>query len=68
MRRKLGPNVCIIGNIPPMSLVRETPERVAEITRGTVDAYVQENVCVGGLILSTGSGAPLARAGTPSTP
>ena len=59
MRRKLGPNVCIIGNIPPMSLVRETPERVAEITRSTVDEYVKENGSVSGLILSTGGGAPM---------
>ena len=59
MRKKLGPNVCIIGNIPPMALARETPEKVAEITRSTIDEYVQENGSIRGLILSTGGGAPM---------
>ena len=59
MRRKLGPKVCIIGNIPPMALARETPERVAEITRDTIDEYVKENGSIRGLLLSTGGGAPM---------
>lgn len=59
MRRQLGPNVCIIGNIPPMALARETPEKVAELTKQTIDAYVQEHGSVTGLILSSGGGAPM---------
>lgn len=59
LRRKLGLNVCIIGNIPPMALARDTPERVYELTRETIAAYVNEQGSVSGLLLSAGGGAPM---------
>lgn len=59
-KKMVGQKVCLLGNVPPMSLVRETPETVAQQTRDVIQTYVDANGGdYHGLLLSTGGGMPM---------
>lgn len=59
-REKIGDTVCLMGNVPPMALVRETPEAVRKLTRSVIADYRNANggSCAG-LLVSPGGGVPM---------
>lgn len=58
--RKIGKNVCLMGNVPPMSLVKESPDAVREHTVDVIRSYCRENGgSVAGLLVSPGGGVPM---------
>ena len=58
-RALAGGKVTLFGNIPPMSLVRSTPDEVYALAKGCIDRYVAVNGSAKGLILSVGGGVPM---------
>lgn len=59
-KRLVGPKVCLLGNVPPMSLARETPEKVAELTANMISGYCAANGGdYHGLMVSPGGGMPM---------
>ncbi len=59
-RKKIGKNVCLMGNVPPMSLARESPGTVREQTAGVIRSYCLENGgSAAGLLVSPGGGVPM---------
>lgn len=63
VREKVGDTVCLMGNVPPMSLVHETPERVRELTKAVIADYCAANAgSCAGLLVSTGGGVPMGAA------
>ena len=58
-RKLAGKNVVLMGNVPPMLLVTETPERVYAETKKIIENYVAANGSHHGLLLSTGGGLPM---------
>lgn len=63
-KQKVGKKVCLLGNVPPMSLAKETPEAVYRQTQDVIAKYIAAN---GGdhhgLLVSTGGGAPMGASG-----
>jgi len=58
-RRLAGDKVTLLGNIPPMSLARNTPDEVYDLAKACVDRYVEVNGSTAGLLLSVGGGVPM---------
>ena len=60
VKQKLGKKVVLLGNVPPMSLVRESEETVYAQTQEVIGKYIAAN---GGdhhgLLVSTGGGMPM---------
>ena len=60
VKAKLGKKVVLLGNVPPMSLARESEETVYAKTRDVISNYIAAN---GGdhhgLLVSTGGGMPM---------
>ena len=63
VREKVGGNVGLMGNVPPMALVRETLETVRAPTKDVVADYRNANdgSCAG-LFVSPGGGVPMGAA------
>jgi len=59
VRKKVGKNVSLLGNIPPMSLARNTPEEVYDMSIACIDSYIAANGSTRGLLLSVGGGVPM---------
>lgn len=59
IRKLTGDKLCLLGNIPPMSMVRETPETVAKLTVDMMNDYKAANGSLKGLIVSAGGGASM---------
>ena len=59
VRRKIGDRVCLLGNVPPMSLVKESPETVYAQTRQVIADYCAANGSHRGLLVSLGGGVPM---------
>lgn len=49
-KNRIGRQVCLLGNVPPFTLLRESPDRIAEICL----RQIREVSAGGGYILSTG--------------
>lgn len=58
-REMAGKKVVLMGNVPPMLLVNDTPEMVYNTTKEIVEKYIAANGSHNGLILSTGGGLPM---------
>ena len=63
VRNKVGKNVSLLGNIPPMSLAKNSPDEVYEMAKKCVDRYVSVNGSTRGLLLSVGGGVPMGAKG-----
>ena len=62
-RSQAGNTVTLLGNVPPMSLARNSPDEVYTLARDCVDRYVSCNGDTTGFILSIGGGAPMEAKG-----
>jgi uroporphyrinogen decarboxylase len=62
-RELAGGKVTLLGNIPPMSLARNTPTEVYALAKDCISEYVSSNGGITGLILSVGGGAPMEAKG-----
>ena len=58
-RKMAGDKVVLMGNVPPMLLVNDTPETVYNTTKDIVTRYIAANGSHHGLMLSTGGGLPM---------
>lgn len=59
-KQLVGKKVCLLGNVPPMSLVRDTPETTAELTKDVIRSYIAANDGdFHGLMVSPGGGMPM---------
>lgn len=64
VKKLVGDRVCLLGNIPPMSLTNQTPEDVSLLTNNMIDEYISANCGdFHGLLVSTGGGAPMGSKG-----
>ena len=63
VRKQTGNKVTLLGNIPPMSLVRNTPDEVYDLAKDCIDRYVAANGDTKRLMLSLGGGAPMGAKG-----
>jgi len=59
VRAKVGGDVTLLGNVPPMSLARKTPEEVYTLAKACVDTYKSAAGTTTGLLLSVGGGVPM---------
>jgi len=60
VREKTGKKVTLLGNIPPMSMVKETADSVFSQTQNTIKTYIHANGGdFHGLIMSPGGGMPM---------
>ena len=64
VRKQTGSNVTLLGNIPPMSLARNTPDEVYKMAKDCIDSYIAANGSTSGLLLSIGGGVPMEAKGT----
>lgn len=59
-KKLLGPNVCMLGNVPPMALAKQSPEEVYTLTQDCISRYIEaNNGSFRGLIVSPGGGMPM---------
>jgi len=59
-RKLLGKKVCMLGNVPPMALAKQTPGEVCDLTRNCITRYKEaNNGDLHGLIVSLGGGMPM---------
>jgi len=63
VRTKTGANVTLLGNVPPMSLARSTPEEVYGSAKKCIDSYISSAGSTKGLLLSIGGGVPMGAKG-----
>lgn len=60
IRKKAGNKVALLGNVPPMSMAKESPETVVEQTKAVIRDYIAANGGdFRGLIVSAGGGMPM---------
>ena len=60
VRKMVGDNVTLLGNVPPMSMRSEVPDEVYNMAREAIISYKEANGgCITGLILSPGGGMPM---------
>ena len=62
-RQLAGNKVTLLGNVPPMSLVKETPDEVYAQTKACIESYIAANGSTKRLLLSTGGGLPMGAKG-----
>ena len=59
-KKLLGDKVCLLGNMPPMSLAKQTPEEVYKLTQDNISRYIEaNNGDFHGLMVSPGGGMPM---------
>ncbi len=59
-RAKIGDRVCLMGNVPPMALVRDSPDIVRDLTKNVIaDYYAANGGSYAGLLVSPGGGVPM---------
>jgi len=63
VRSQVGPKVTLLGNIPPMSLSRNTPDEVYTLAKNCIDSYIAVNGNTKRLLLSVGGGVPMEAKG-----
>ena len=63
VRSQAGGKVTLLGNIPPMSLVRNTPDEVYKLAKDCVESYISANGNTKRLLLSLGGGVPMEAKG-----
>ena len=63
VRGQTGGNVTLLGNIPPMSLARNTPDEVYALAKACISRYIEVNGDTKRLLLSLGGGAPMGARG-----
>jgi len=63
VRAMTGGKVTLLGNIPPMSLARNTPGEVSLLAKECIDRYSEANGGIRGLLLSVGGGIPMGARG-----
>ena len=63
VRTMVDSKVTLLGNVPPMSLARNTPDEVYELTKNCVDSYISAAGSTKGLLLSIGGGVPMGAKG-----
>jgi len=59
VRSKTGDNITLLGNIPPMSLAKNTPDEVHELALNCISSYKSAAGTTKGLLLSVGGGVPM---------
>jgi len=63
VRSLTGGSVTLLGNIPPMSLSKNTPDEVYKLSKDCIDRYAAVNGGAKGLLLSVGGGVPMEAKG-----
>ena len=63
VRSQGGGDVTLLGNIPPMSLVRNTPDEVYVLAKDCIDKYIAVYGSTKRLLLSLGGGVPMGAKG-----
>jgi uroporphyrinogen decarboxylase len=63
VRSMTGTNVTLLGNVPPMSLARKSPDEVFELAKNCIESYVSQAGSTKGLLLSIGGGVPMGAKG-----
>ncbi len=63
VRRAVGDRIVLMGNVPPMSLSRKTPEEVYTEAMQVLERYCQVNGGPERLLLSVGGGVPMGATG-----
>ena len=63
IRSQVGDRITILGNIPPMSLARNTPDEVYQLAKDCADSHIAACGSTKGLILSVGGGVPMGAKG-----
>jgi len=59
VRKMIGDKVTFLGNIPPMSLARKTPDEVYTLAKDCIKNYTAAAGSTKGLLLSAGGGVPM---------
>jgi len=59
VRSRVGAKVTLLGNIPPMSLAKNSPEEVYELAKKCTGSYITAAGDTKGLLLSVGGGVPM---------
>ena len=59
VRSQTGSKVTLLGNIPPMSTARNTPDEVYALAKDCINRYIEVNGDTKRLLLSLGGGAPM---------
>jgi len=59
VRQKTGDTVTLLGNVPPMSLAKNTPDEVYNMAKSCIQSYTNEAGSTKGLLLSVGGGVPM---------
>jgi uroporphyrinogen decarboxylase len=62
-RTMAGGKVALLGNIPPMSLARNSPDEVYELSKTCIDRYIEANGSARGLLFSVVGGVPMEAKG-----
>ena len=63
VRKMIGDKVTFLGNIPPMSLARKTPDEVYDLAKDCINSYKAVAGSTKGLLLSVGGGTPMGAKG-----
>jgi len=63
VRKQVGDNIILLGNIPPMALSRNTPDEVYQLAKECIDDYISDTGSIKGLLLSVGGGVPMGARG-----
>ncbi|MCL2627215.1 MAG: hypothetical protein FWD44_00770 [Oscillospiraceae bacterium] len=63
VRKQTGDKIVLLGNIPPMSLSRNTPDEVYELAKTCINDYIKEAGNTKRLLLSVGGGVPMGAKG-----
>jgi len=59
VRKMTGNKVTLLGNIPPMSLARNTPEEIYDMAKNCMKSYKTATGSTKSLLLSIGGGVPM---------
>ena len=58
-RKKVGSKASLLGNVPPMSLFKNSPDEVYDMAKSCISRYAEANGSTQGLLLSVGGGVPM---------
>ena len=62
-RKQAGEKVALLGNVPPMALVRNSPDEVYALAKECIESYIASCGSTKGLLLSVGGGVPMEAKG-----
>lgn len=63
VRKQVGKSITLLGNVPPMSLAKNTPDEVYKLAKDCIADYIEAAGNTKGLLLSVGGGVPMGAKG-----